>query len=174
MTAGKTLRTDNNEKGFTLIEVIVALALSCLVGGSITMSIFQVLDVNARSTTHMTVLDDVERAVHLITLDAQMAQLMSIVPPSGFPLTLTWVEWDGTSNNVTYSIQEGKLLRNYSRNGGTLVSTVVAHHIDSEPQMTNVQYSGGTLVFRITTTVGGFRPGSESRSFKVFPRAVLQ
>lgn len=161
-----------NRRGFALIEVIVAVAISGVVGGGITVATIQVLDVNARSTVHMTVLNDVESAVHWITRDAQMAQTVNLAGPAGLPLTLTWIEWNGTSHNVTYRVQNSELQRSYSQNQSQPVTAVVAHHINVDPQMTNVQNSDGTLVFRITAAIGGFRPGSETRLFKVFPRTA--
>ena len=172
MTRHKVEPPSGNRRGFALLEVIVAVAISGFVGGGITVATIQVLDVNARSTVHMTILNDVESAVHWISRDTQMAQVVALTAPDGFPLTLTWVEWNGTSHNVTYSVQNSEFQRSYSQNQNQPVTTVVAHHINVDSQMTNVQISDGTLVFRLTAAIGGFRPGSETRLFKVFPRSA--
>jgi prepilin-type N-terminal cleavage/methylation domain-containing protein len=165
-------KADVSEKGFTLIELLVALAVTGVIAGIMGMAIFEVFDVNARSTARMTAVKNVENAVHWITRDAQMAQVVNTGLPSGFPLTLTWVEWNDTSNNVTYSVQNGELQRAYALNGGQPNTTVVAQHLNNDSQLTNCQFAGGVLTFRITTSLSGFRPTSESRSFKIFPRST--
>jgi len=177
MTSHRLGQVNKNQRGFTLIEVLIAIAISGIIGGSITMVISQVFDVNARSVTHMTAVSEVENAIHWIARDAQMAQNVAPTPPNPnnpneFPLTLTWGEWGNTLNNATYSVQNGQLQRNYSVNGGQPSTTVVVRHINSGSQMTNWKFNGVVLTFKITASIDGPRPASETRSFEVFPKAV--
>ena len=120
----------------------------------------------------MTAVKEVENAVHRIIRDTQMAQSVNATAPNGFPLTLTWVAWNNTSNNVTYSVQNGQLQRNYSLNGGQPTKTAVVPHINPDPALTSCNFTSGVLAFKITATIGGSRPASETRSFEVIPRAI--
>ncbi len=173
MTFRRLGQMNKNQRGLTLIEVLIVIAITGIIIGGITTAIFQVFDVNARSTAHMTAVKEVEKAVHLITRDAQMAQSVNATAPSGgFPLTLTWVEWNNTSNNVTYSVQDGQLQRSYSVNDGQPSTTVVIPHLNPDSQMTNCQFSSGVFAFKITAATGGSSPASETRSFKVVPRSA--
>ena len=167
----QTLKTTNkSQKGFTLNELLIALAITGVIGGTITMSIIQLVSVNAQNTSRITALKQVENATYWISRDAQMAQTVQTVGGSGFPLTLTWVDFDNTSNNVTYSLQSGELRRAYSVNGGQPTVTVVAKQISNNSTATNFQFDGDVLTFKITASPGGFRPVSESRVTQVVPK----
>ena len=158
------------QQGFTLIEVLIAIAISSIIGIAVTTSIFQVFDVNARNNNNMTAINEMENAVYSITPDAQMAQNITATASSGFPLTLTWVEWNGDSYDVTYDIQNGQFQRSYSINGGTPNTTIVAQHIDSA--QTSCNFTNGTLAFKITAAVSGYRPASQTRSFTIALRSA--
>jgi prepilin-type N-terminal cleavage/methylation domain-containing protein len=161
-----------SQRGFTLVEVLISIAIVGVMGGGITTVIYQIFDVNAMSTNRMTAIKEVEYAIHWITPDAQMAQSLNSTAPSGFPLTLTWVEWNNTSNNVTYSVQNGQLQRSQSVNGGQPIDTILMRHLNPDPQMTNCQFSSGVLTFKITATVTGFRSVSETRSLNIISRST--
>ncbi len=159
-----------SQGGYTLNEMLVALAILGVIAPAIGMSIFQVLAVNDLTANHMTAVKQVENAIYRISRDAQMAQTVQTGGGSGFPLNLTWVEWDNISNNVTYSVQNGELQRAYSVNGTQPTSTVVAQHINTDSGATNCQFASGVLAFKITVSIEGFRPASETRVGKVVPK----
>lgn len=164
-----------NQRGFTLIELVMAIGVGSLVAGAITMTIFQMLVNPIQSSAHMTAVKQVESAIHWIRHDAFMAQVVEPSGDSGFPLKLTWVEWDNTTNEVTYSLQDGKLQRGhvtYDASGAVIdnQTSVVAQHIDSSSEMTSVQWDGSTLSLKITATLTGFRTSSETRVVEVLAR----
>jgi prepilin-type N-terminal cleavage/methylation domain-containing protein len=161
----RPVQINRNQRGFTLVEVLIAIVIAGIIGSAVTMTIFQVYDSNARSNTHMKAVKEVENAIHYITRDAQMTQSINRTAPDGFPLTLAWVEWDGTSRSVTYQIQDGQLQRIEASN-----TVVVAQYIDSG--QTSCVISGKTLVFTITVTVSGSKPASETRTFTIRPRSA--
>ncbi len=184
MILRRLARVNRNQRGFSLIELVIALAIAALVGGGAVMATFSVITTNSGSTTHMTAVKEVENAVHWLTRDAQMAQFEEDEPPTGpwafndpiHPLVLTWVnDYDGISGNVTYQQNGGQLLRVYSGSEGS-ATTVVAQHIDFNSLNTNWSFSGGyngsVLSFKIKASVGGFRPSSETRLFDVVTRSV--
>ncbi len=154
-----------------LVEMLVALAITGVIAGTISMSIFQVLSVNAQSVARIIAVKQVENAIHRISRDAQMAQIVQAGVGSGFPLNLIWVKWDNTENQVTYTVQDGELERAYSVNGGEPTRTVLAQHINTESGATNCQFVNGVLTFRITVSLGGFKPVSEIRTCKIVPRS---
>ncbi len=161
---------NKGQRGFTLIELLVALAITGLLASGITMTIFQVLSGNAQSSNQMNVVRQVQNAGYWISRDGQMAQSVELGVSSGFPLVLTWTEWDGTVNQVTYSITGDELRRSHSVDGGAAVETFVAQYIDSDAANTNCAFTGGVLTLKVTASVTGYRPASETRIYEVTPR----
>lgn len=148
-----------SQRGFTLNEMLVSIGILGLIAPAIGMAIFQVFSTNALSTAHMTAVKQAENAIYRISRDAQMAQTVQRGGGSGFPLNLTWVEWNSTSNNVTYTIQNGELWRAYSINGSQPTSTMVAQYINTNSGATNCQFANGVLTFKVTVSVGGIQTG---------------
>jgi len=163
----------NDQKGFTLIEMIVVVAIIGLISGAVAGTVSQVFVVNAQSTARMTAVKQVESAVHWISRDAQMAQIVLPSGGPGFPLNLSWKEWNNTTNNVSYALQNGELLRSHSINGSAPSQTVIAEHINTDTGMTEFNYDSGVVIFKLTASVSGFRQASETRVVKVIPRSGL-
>jgi prepilin-type N-terminal cleavage/methylation domain-containing protein len=164
------------QRGFTLIELLVALAITGAIAGGISLSIFQTLDYNARGNARMIAVKQVENAIHYISRDVQMSQIVEPAAspdPDGFPLTLTWVEWDNTENVVTYSIVGNELKRSHSQDGGTATEKVVAQYIDVGSDKTNCDFVDWVFDLRVTITVSGYPETiSEMREIKVTPRTT--
>lgn len=87
-----------NERGFTLIELTIVIAIIALIAGGATMSIIQVVKGNERSNNHMTAVRQVQNAGFWISRDTQMAQVITTDDDTGTAetevLTLTWVGWE--------------------------------------------------------------------------------
>jgi len=165
----------NGQKGFTLIEMIAVIAITGLISGGITAAIYNVWNVNALSSSHMTAVKQVENGIHWMSRDAQMAQVVDRTGIAGFPLTLTWVEWDGTEKTVTYTLDGDKLIRSYSVDNGEEIQTsqiVVAEQIDTNPNLTKCLWMSGRLTIKLTASVSGFREAIETRECDIIPRPV--
>jgi len=164
---------NKNQRGFTLIELLVAISIAGIICGATTTAIFQMVTTNASSSAHMTAVKQVENAIHWVRHDVQMAQIVEPGGDAGFPLNLTWVEWNNTMNEVTYNLENGQLERYHYVNGGEPSMMVVAQHIDPDSEMTNCQFAGCMFTLKITATVGDFRSASESRVVEVVPRTAI-
>jgi type II secretory pathway pseudopilin PulG len=160
----------DSQRGFFTLEVLVATAITGIIGAGIGMASFQIINVNARSTKHVIAVKQVESAMHWISRDTQMSQTVQPAAGSGFPLDLSWVEWDNTGHRVTYTLENGELHRQHYVNQVLAGESVVATSINGNGEMTNCQYDGGMFTFKITASVGGFRSASETRTAKVIPR----
>jgi len=168
---------NKNQRGFTLIEVVLAIALTGIITGGITMTFFQVFSENTRGSNHMIAVRQVQNAGYWVSHDTQMAQ--SVEPaadpdPDGFPLVLTWTEWDGTVNEVTYTLVGDELQREHYTNS-ILDSTInVAEYVDTDPTKTKCEFAGGVLTLTVTATLGtGSQVQSETRVYEVIPRPSL-
>jgi prepilin-type N-terminal cleavage/methylation domain-containing protein len=165
----------NGQGGFTLLELIIAIAIAGLITAGITMAVMQILTVNHRASNRMVVVRQVQQAGKEVSKDALQAQ--NIVPTNGtgeyppatnFPLTLNWTDWEGQVNVVVYNITEdGELHRSHSRNDTEVWTAlpVVAKYID--PTQTSCDWDGSLLVFTVTAALG---TESETRIYEIEPR----
>ena len=165
-----------SQKGFTIIELLIALAITSAIGGGISMAVIQIFDHNAQSTTRMIAVKQVENTVHWLNRDVQMAQVVAPTAnpdPDGLPLTLSWVEWDNTENEVVYALASGELTRSYSIDGGEPNVRVVARYANPDSALTNCSLDGAVLTFKITATVSeGSKSASESRTVDILARSA--
>jgi len=167
-----------NQLGFTLVEVILAIAISGIITGSITATIFQVIIGGARTNNHMIAVSQVRDAGYWVSHDTVMAQAEPIIGDDpGTPaveefLTLTWSDWEsGEVHQVTYTLEDmtGEL-KQFARNlsvNGTTETSVVAQFINPHPAKTRCDFTSGKLIFTVTATVGG---ESETRIYEIVPR----
>jgi prepilin-type N-terminal cleavage/methylation domain-containing protein len=163
-------------RGFTLVETIAALAIAGLVGLGATIANAQVMNQTARNNAFTTASRHTLNALQWISRDVQMSQ--DIDGDTGFPetsdLTLTWVEWDNTVNQVVYSLEDGELKRTYTVDGGDPTVTLVAEYINSDADLTNCVSDNGVLTLTITGTVGvGSKAVSVTKTSEITSRPKL-
>ncbi len=108
-----------NQKGFTLIELIVAIAITALIIGVIAMSIFQVFTVNALSSNHMKAVRQVQTVGNWISRDTLMAQSVDPDPADDVAtlgtefLILSWVAWERVGQHQEQYIDSYKVCYTY-------------------------------------------------------------
>jgi len=161
---------NKNQRGFTLIELIVAVAITGFITGAITMSIFQVINIEARTSNHMTAVKEVQNAGFWVSHDGPMAQVVDDNPPAPAVLKLTWTEWDNTVHEVTYTLQGTELWRDDTGSGQQMR---VAQYIDSISCQLD-PFDNRKLIITITAIVGGgWQQAIETRTYEVAPRPSL-
>jgi prepilin-type N-terminal cleavage/methylation domain-containing protein len=138
----KTIKYAGGQTGYTLIEILVVLAIMGLLTVGINASITHIIRVGSRGADSMTAIKQVENAFHWITTDVQQAQQIRPGLIDGFPLNLHWVEWDGTDYSITYSIEFDELKRSVSLNGGATQDMVIARYISPVLAETNCKLPG--------------------------------
>jgi len=122
------------EKGFTLLEALIAVAIMAIVVGAIAMATTTILLNHGQAAEQNAVLPQVQNAGHWISRDVQTARNVTATAPNGFPLSLR-VPIDTNQNNdysVNYTFNGTRLKRKVYDSSQTLVSeTLIADYIDT-------------------------------------------
>jgi prepilin-type N-terminal cleavage/methylation domain-containing protein len=141
------------QKGLTLLELIIAIAITSLITGGIGTIVYQIYTSSARSSNHMVAVREVQDTGYWVSAYAYMAQNATITGVSGFPLILQWVNFEPSERhkivfNLTSS-SGGLRGSYYVEVGGVYVldsaktgKIPVFEFIDSTK--TNCQVSGGS------------------------------
>jgi prepilin-type N-terminal cleavage/methylation domain-containing protein len=164
-----------SEKGYTLIELLVAITIMAVASVAAGAGIFQMLRNTERNSNHVAAVLAVQSAGQRISYDAQTAQSITTDPDF---LVLSWIDGStGDEYQVTYTLEDmpgsalKELQRNQSVNGSADTTSLVAQHIDSDPEKTSCNLTGGILTLTITATVGtGATMESETRTYQIAPR----
>lgn len=156
-----------NQKGFTLIEMLIAVAIAGLIVAAAAGAVVQLIQ-SSDTTAHMLAVRQVQQAGYWVSTDGLQAQYVSASGPEGFPLHF----WN--SHDVTYNLTDP--------NADGLHEL---HRIESESDMTVAKYltpnttcswnaTAGLLTFTVEASVRGARGReTETRTYEVTPRALL-
>ena len=158
-----------NQKGFTLIELVVALAILGIVVVGIVTSIFQIMQGRAQIAGKSVALADIDNAAHWVTRDIVMGQSTDLeddAPPTG-NMTMTWNDLTGwaeaeesISHSVVYIHSGTQLLREYDSANNT---TIVGRHL------TDVGFSinGNLVTVTLTSSPDGVRASTVTRRYLI-------
>jgi len=164
-------KLNKDQKGFSLLELIIVIALTGLITAAITMTVFQVFNMNTRTANRMAAVSQVQHAGKVVSEDILEANTVDAGNDPDTPelelLTLTRNDTaTNSTHEVIYILDEGVLWRSESVEGeeGEIV-TRVAEYID--PAQTSCVPVGTAFRFTVTATVGD---ESETRIYRVQPR----
>ena len=177
MIFGRLGVIQRDQRGLTLVELLIAIALAGAVTSGITMTIFQVFNVNSRTSNHMVAIRQVQHAGKQVSQD--LLQAKHIVPENDPDtpelLTLNWTDWDNARHGIVYTLEDmpsgefGILWRRHYINSSLDSTTKVAEYID--PDQTSCVPAVGAFNFMVTANVSG---QSETRVYEVMPRSGSQ
>jgi prepilin-type N-terminal cleavage/methylation domain-containing protein len=147
----KMKKLKKGERGFTLLELIIALALTALITTAVTMIISQTFTGSTRSSNHMAAVREVQEAGYWVSYYAYTAQDLTITGDSGFPLILRWVDFDtNEEHEVKFTLEDnpGDGLRGKYYVDGNLDSVktgkIPVFEFINDKTKTNCQVSGGS------------------------------
>jgi prepilin-type N-terminal cleavage/methylation domain-containing protein len=168
---------NKGQKGFTLMELALAMVIGGMIAASVTMTMFQIVDSSGRTSNHMTAVRQAQSAGYWVSHDAQMIQQEPVITENGGELesiTFDWIDWEGNVYQVVYTFEDMsfgglKELQRVEHKNSNTKTTVVAEFIDIEN--TSCVYTDGTLTFTVTVQVGaGSAAQIETRTYEVLPR----
>lgn len=155
------------EKGYTLIELIVAVSIMVLVSGAASIAIFQISKGTEANNTHMNAVRQVQNAGYWICRDARMAQSIdtdNLTLPVF--LVFNWTEWNDENEKIYHSANYsfegltdgiGKLKRTHRSSAGANEETLIATYIYYAPtdpdDTTKADYQAPVLTLQLTSVV---------------------
>jgi len=188
-----------NQKGFTLVEVIIAVAITGLIVGGLAMTIIQLFEGHAQSSGEMAALRQVQNAGYHVSRDAQMAA--EPIDASDDPgteditevLTIIWTEYDSwktepldgeeemismiTKHIVVYTLDDNRLDRDEYRTESIREDVPIEDIEYFLYSMTKVAeyitifvYDLDNNSLTVTAETGGFRSQTETRTYEIEPR----
>jgi prepilin-type N-terminal cleavage/methylation domain-containing protein len=161
-------RRSSGQRGFTLIEIVIAMGVGSIIILGGTSALYQVFSNNSSNTAHVVAVKQVESALHSLERDVQMAQTIRTDGMTGSDrLVLGWVEWNNTQHTVTYRLVGGALTRVLDAGpDATLAQHITTFDLGPQPYV-----RGSTLSATITCTVAGWRQSTETRTLQIIPRS---
>lgn len=172
-----------NEKGYTLIELLIAVSIMFLASGASGAAIFQIFKNIGGNNDHITAARQVQNAGYRISLDTQMAEsaVTNNLTAPDF-LILNWTEWDSdmepSYHSVTYSFDgltnnTGNLMRSHWSSAGASEETLVAINIYYYPgdnATSIISYQDRLLKLRLTAVSDNIQ---ETREYNIIHRPTF-
>jgi len=124
-------RLHKDQRGLTIIELLVLIVLTGLITAAVTTTFFQVFDMNTRTANHMSAVSQVQQAGKIVSEDILEAQEIDD-SPSG-PEEFLKLGWNSTETHeiiYTLDLEDGELWRSESIGGNTTTMTRVAEYIN--------------------------------------------
>lgn len=161
----------NRQNGFTLIEILLVMAVGGMLLSGLVTAIFQTFGVTKMTTTAVSALENIKMAAYQITQDVKTASTTNLVDgaPAVSNLSLYWTIWydangnlipNGEPHSSQYTLSETNLQRNLD---GTSIKTV-ARYISS------VQFSrqGNMIAVSITSSPQGKPETAENKTYYIY------
>lgn len=147
-----------DQRGMTLVELLMAAGISAMLVGVLGSAIFQFMQVTERGNDQFRALHDLQNAGYWLTLDGKRAQTTTLIEGAQpvESMTLNWT--DGSeSHTATYSLSATALQRNHN---GTI--TIVARHVSS----VGFSISQGVITTTVTSSPEGRWEVSKEMTYK--------
>lgn len=160
------------EKGFTLIEVLVALTIAGAIMGVMAAAVITIVKTTTQNDEWNVNLRQVQNAGHWISRDALMAQVVKTNQPGVF-LNLSWSDWDGNSDNVNYILDGNTLKRQLNGGAAILIAQYIVH--DGTPTSpTKCVWIDGENKLAVTIRASLHGSRYAERIYEIHPRPVAR
>ncbi len=157
------------EWGFTLIELVMAMGVAAVLMAAASYSTLQAVNTNTRNTLYMTAVRNAQSAGYWVSIDAEKAN--RIVGDSGNStdvLQLTWLDADNLTltHSSNFTLEGTTLYRNMDG-----ARTMVAEHISSATADYSANATERQITFVVTSELGSRNiKAKETRTYDISPR----
>ncbi len=162
----------DNQKGFTLVELLLAVAILGLVVSVISISIIQIITGTERNNVKIIALADIEHAAAWLNQDLPMAQTTNLVfgnPTdlvAGDTLTLSWTDYYGgeaITHQRQYYVSSTRLMRDSDGQVANIASYISAAEF-------SIDGSGRLITFTLTSSPESISERSETKTYRFYQR----
>jgi len=177
----RLFQSTRREGGFTLLEVIISIAIVGIISVAVASTISMLYRVSASSLNRANAIRQVQNAGMWVTQDVQTAQTITI--GGSHVLEALWTDWDGTKYKVDYDygpVVTTDLYRNYyvklptdANFSATPTSKIVVANFIDHANTNFVQYGrvyNLTITAKITGLSANGQAASETRTYEILPR----
>jgi len=166
------MKLKTTEKGFTLLEVLVTLAILGAIMGVMSAAVIVIMKTSSQNNEWNVNIRQVQNAGHWISQDALMAQVVTTDSPGVF-LALSWCDWNGNDNVVQYFFDGNTLKRQLNGGAAILIAEYVVHDTTpTSPTICNWNDDDKKLTVKIRASLHGSRYAE--RTYEIFPRPVAR
>ena len=153
----------SDQRGMTLVEVLVGTAIVVMLVGVTASAIFHFISLSDQSNARLTALHNIQNAARMIGRDGQMAEGTDLVDGAEpvASLSLTWIDRYAGANEghiASYCLTDNKLERTYDG-----VPGVIARHISSVAFSQN----GGVITMAIASQAPGSPRAPEEKTYNI-------
>ncbi|MEL7562305.1 type II secretion system protein [Dehalogenimonas sp. 4OHTPN] len=181
MNARTLIRISRRERGFTLVEILVAMAILTVIMAAVAMTTMSIFNTNDLSQNRTLAIRNVQNAGQWMSRDALQATHMSFGGVNGFVLTLTedLTAYVGSPSVkvITYQIVGNNLQRTETINAGAPSTQTIASGVQYFADIADAtaptwfRQAGAVFELKITVVVGtGNNAATEVRFYKIEPR----
>jgi prepilin-type N-terminal cleavage/methylation domain-containing protein len=173
-TGSGIARVVAGQRGFTLIEILVVMAVGSMMMMGLVIATFQAFGSTKANRTEITALDNVRSAAYWITQDIKKAGATNLTDggPAANSLNLTWTLWydvngnlipGGENHSVAYALSGTELRRNLD---GSV--RPVAKYVTSISFSQQASGTGHMVTITITASPEGKPETAQSRTYDVY------
>ena len=142
------------QKGFSLLEMLVALGIVAAVIASITMTVTTLMMNSQQPSTQQTLLKQVKSAGYWIPRDVNMANDVTLGIPNGFPFTINIpVDQDQNHDYTVDYLFDGNTLKRqqFDSLDNLIAETIVAQYVDNNNTIfENITQTSYELTIRVS------------------------
>ena len=152
------------ERGITIVELLVALAITALMIGTLVTAIYQIFDITGWGNAQLVVQHDLQNAATWLNRDVLTASRAEV---SGSQMVLKVPDFAGTivTRTITYTLAAGGTLILKSSDS----SLVIARHVDSNPFPAAGVITAPNVITVTLHSSKGDVPGSGTFALKMRP-----
>ena len=142
------------QKGFSLLEMLVALGIVAAVIASITLTVMTLLSNSQQPSTQQTLLQQVKSAGYWMPRDINMAIDVTLGSPNGFPCTINIpVDQDENHDYTVDYVFDGNMLKRqqFDSSDNLTAETLVAQYVDNDNTIfENIAQGSYELTIRVS------------------------